>query len=118
MLGLLFLLFLAAPVVDLYLLYRIALEWGFLPAAGLVLGTAAVGLAVARGQGTRMLAGLGRDLVAGRSPGRGALNGLAILAGALLLVMPGPLGDALGAALLLPPTLWPLPYAMHTAADR
>ncbi len=118
MIGLLLLLFLAAPVVDLYLLYRIGGVWGFWPTAALVLGTAVLGFSAARAQGSRMLAGLRGQLAAGRAPGRDALNGLAVLAGSVLLVTPGPLGDALGLALLLPPTRWLLMAAGRRSLER
>lgn len=102
MLGIVFLCFVIAPAIDLYLVYRIGQAWGFWPTAALVVGAAAVGLSLARAEGARILTDLRRDLAAGRRP-RQTLERAALLAGALLLIAPGPLTDVLGLLLILPP---------------
>jgi UPF0716 protein FxsA len=118
MLGILVLVFVLAPVVDLFLLYRIGEAWGFWRTAALVVGSAAVGFSLARANGTRMLAAFRRELAAGRPPGHLALDGVAVLTGSLLLIAPGPLTDGLGLLLLLPPTRRLLFAAFGRAVER
>ena len=104
MFGVLFLLFVVVPSADLVLLVRLGRAVGVFPIFALVLGTASLGMVFMRAQGTRMLAGLARELATGRIPGRQMLDGLAIVVGGGLLIAPGLLTDAAGLTLLFPPT--------------
>lgn len=104
MLGLLFLLFVAAPVTELIILVRLGQAFGLLATLVLVFGTGFAGAALARAQGTRVLAELQRELAAGRVPGQQLLDGMAILVGGAALLAPGFLTDLVGLALLFPPT--------------
>lgn len=98
------LVFVVGPLLDLYLLYRLGKAWGLLAALALMLGTGGLGLAIVRGQGTRILAAAGGALAGGRPPDRPVLEAIAKLGGGLLLIAPGPITDGLGLLLLLPPT--------------
>ena len=104
MLRLIVLLFIVAPTVDLYLVYRLGQAWGFWPTAAYVLGGALAGSLVARAQGLRMLRSFRGELAAGRPPVQMPLESIAVLAGALLLLAPGPVTDVLGLALIFQPS--------------
>jgi UPF0716 protein FxsA len=102
--GKLFLLFTILPILDLWLLLRIGGAIGFWPAVALVIGTGLAGAWLARAEGFRVLRSWQTSLAAGRAPEEGVLSGVLVLVGAALLVTPGVITDALGLALLFPPT--------------
>lgn len=103
-LALLATLFVVLPVAELALLLRVGRTLGFWPTLGLVLFTGVLGAALARREGTRTLGALRSELARGGLPGRAILDGASILVGGALLLTPGFLTDALGFALLFPPT--------------
>lgn len=102
--GKLFLLFVALPLVDLWVLVQIGRALGPWTALALVLGTGLAGAALARAEGYRVLRSWRSALAEGRLPDEGVLSGVLVLAGGVLLVTPGVITDALGLALLFPPT--------------
>ncbi len=102
--GLLVLAFVVVPVVEIWLLVLIGGQIGFWPTVGVSLATALVGGYLAKREGRRVL-GRWRDaMTSGRVPDEGLLGGALVLAGGVLLVLPGVLTDVLGLALLFPPT--------------
>lgn len=102
--GKLFLLFTLVPLCELYLLLRIG-EWlGGLATITLVLVTGALGAAMARLEGLRVLRSWQSALAEGRLPEDGVVSGVLVLVGGVLLVTPGVLTDAAGLALLVPVT--------------
>lgn len=103
-LGRLALLFVVAPVVELYLLVRLGGLIGLWPTLGLVVATGAAGAVLARTEGLRVLLRFQRELLEGRLPGRALLDGICVLVGGTLLLTPGILTDLAGLALLFPPT--------------
>ena len=102
--GKLFLLFTVLPILDLWLLLRIGRMVGFWPAVALVIATGLLGAWLARLEGFRVLQSWRESLAAGRLPEEGVLSGVLVLAGAALLVTPGVITDAIGLALLFPPS--------------
>jgi len=102
--GKLFLLLVAVPLVDLWLLLRVGQSIGFWPTLGLVVVAGAVGTLAVRVEGMRVLRAWQAALAAGRAPEEGVLSGVLVLLGAALLVTPGVVTDLVGLALLLPPT--------------
>lgn len=102
MLGRLFLLFVAVPLVELAILIQIGNWLGFWPTIGLVLLTGAAGAMLARSQGTRVLADIRSEIGAGRPPTSHLIDGLMVLVGGIVLLTPGILTDLLGLALLMP----------------
>ncbi len=98
----LFLLFTLVPLVELWLLLRIADETSLLMMIVLVLTTGVVGAALARWQGWRTMVRIQNELQAGRMPADAMVDGLLILVAGLLLVTPGVLTDGVGFALLVP----------------
>jgi UPF0716 protein FxsA len=104
MLARLFLLFIILPILDLTLLVKLGGSIGFWPTVVMVLLTGAAGAALARAEGLRVLGLVRREMAAGRIPGTALLDGVAILAGGLLLLTPGFITDVMGLLLLLPPS--------------
>ncbi|MEO0323813.1 MAG: FxsA family protein [Myxococcota bacterium] len=99
----LFLLFTVVPFVELTLLLRLSEVLGFAETLLLVIATGAVGAALARLEGTRVLGEWREALAKGETPAEGVVGGLLVLVGGVLLVTPGVLTDGVGLALMLPP---------------
>lgn len=104
MFGLLLLLFIALPIVELALLIEIGQRLGLLPALALILLTGAAGAALARSQGARVLTQVRAELAAGRMPISQLTDGLLILVAGVTLLAPGLITDIGGLLLLFPPT--------------
>lgn len=96
--------FVVLPFVDLYLLLLIGGEVGFWPTVGLVLAAGLIGSFLARKEGVRVLRRWQESMARGQVPQEGLLGGALVLAGGVLLVIPGVLTDAVGLFLLFPPT--------------
>jgi len=99
----LFLLFAVVPLLDLWILLRIAAlagPWGTL---ALILVPSLLGAWLARREGLRVLRGWQRAIADGRVPEEGLLSAGLVLAGGVLLITPGLITDAAGLALLVPP---------------
>jgi UPF0716 protein FxsA len=97
-------LLLLLPFVELFLLLRLGEALGALPVLGLLLASAVLGTQLARSQGARVLRQMQAALARGETPGEGMLSAGLVVAGGVLLVVPGVVTDVLGLALLLPPT--------------
>ena len=93
--GRLLLLFIAVPVVELFLLIEIGQRVGTAATIGIIVATGIVGASLARRQGTSTLA-------AGRSPADPIIDGVLILAAAAVLLTPGLLTDLVGFLCLIP----------------
>jgi UPF0716 protein FxsA len=97
------LLFVAVPLLELYLLVRMG-EWvGLLPTIALVVATGILGAALARLEGLRTLKRFRAALAAGRPPHRELVEGLLVLIAGAVLLTPGLLTDLTGFLLLVPP---------------
>jgi UPF0716 protein FxsA len=77
---------------------------GVIPTILLVLGGGIVGAWVARWQGMRTAMRARSQMAQGVLPTAEMTDGLLIAVGAVLLMIPGVIGDLLGVALLFPPT--------------
>lgn len=100
----LFLLFLAMPIVEMYLLIQVGGWIGALPTIGLVALTAMVGMALLRQQGFATLLRGQQRMAEGQLPAQELMEGFALAVGGALLLTPGFVTDAVGFSLLLPPT--------------
>jgi UPF0716 protein FxsA len=102
-------------ILAFLLAWFVAEAWLFLvagPAMGL-LGVMAwiflsflLGLLLLRVEGWRLLIQMHGQLQRGVVPARELVDGAGIVAGALLLMLPGFLSDAVGFLLLVPPSRW------------
>ncbi|WP_437281800.1 FxsA family protein [Sorangium sp. So ce375] len=116
--GKLILLFTALPILELWLLVSIGGIIGFWPTVAIALGTAILGAALARREGLKVLAAWRGAMEAGRVPDEGLTEGLLVLLGGVLLVVPGVLTDAAGLVLLLPPVRRRIAAAVRERFER
>jgi UPF0716 protein FxsA len=100
----LFLLFTIIPVVELYILFRLAVYIGFLPTLAIVIITGFAGAYLARQQGLVVIRRLQQEVQEGHPPGNSIVDGVLILVAGIVLLTPGILTDACGILLLIPPT--------------
>lgn len=101
--GILALLFIVVPIVELSLLVRIGARIGFLPTVGLVIATGVLGAGLARWQGTGVIRQMKGELLRGHLPAESLVDGAILLVAALLLITPGVLTDLVGLLCLVPP---------------
>ena len=99
----LFLLFLLVPLAELWFLIKVGGWIGALPTVALTVMTAVIGASLARLQGLKTLLRMRQTVARGETPAIEVIEGVLLLAAALLLLTPGFFTDALGFACLLPP---------------
>lgn len=100
--GLLLLLFIVLPAVELGILMKLGQIVGLGPTIGLIVLTGLVGASLARSQGLAVFAKLQAEIQGGRLPADSMLDGLMILVAGALLVTPGVLTDIFGFLCLVP----------------
>ena len=90
------------PILELYILFKLAgaINWG--PTILLVIVTGVTGAYLAKQQGKEILNKIQMELSGGNMPGDSLLNGLCILVGGVLLLTPGILTDITGFLLIIP----------------
>lgn len=98
------LIFVAVPLLELFLLIRLGGAIGLFPTLSLCVLTGVAGAWLARREGLRALWSFQERLARGGVPGRALMDGLCILLGGALLLTPGLLTDVVGFSLLLPPS--------------
>ena len=98
------LLFIAVPLLELFILIRLGGAIGLMPTLALCVLTGVAGAWLARREGLRALWSFQSRLARGGVPGRALMDGMCILIGGAVLLTPGLLTDLLGFALLLPPS--------------
>lgn len=103
MCGILALLFIAIPAMELYILIKVGASIGALATIGIIVVTGMVGAALAKHQGFAAVRKMQRAMVEGEKVGTTLVSGaLVVFAGALMLT-PGFVTDSVGLLLLLPP---------------
>lgn len=103
MLGILIVLFLLLPFVDLYLLIQLTEVIGFLETVGLVFLTGAAGAFIVKREGRGLIKKL-QSSVTAKEVSRNVVEGILLAAGGLMLISPGLITDALGIAFVWRPT--------------
>lgn len=94
---------LAVPLIEIGLFITVGGALGLVPTLMLVVLTAIVGTILLRAQGLAVLRRAQDQMRQGTPPVREVFDGACLLVAGALLLTPGFLTDALGAALLLPP---------------
>jgi len=94
--------FICVPLIELYLLLRLADATSPMTTFGIVIATGLIGSYLARREGLAAWKRFRESLAAGGMPGREIQDGLMIVFAAALLLTPGLLTDAVGFALLIP----------------
>ncbi len=100
---LLVILFVIAPIIEIYVLLSAGSAFGVAPVIAACIGTAILGGALIRMQGLAALNAARRDMDEGRPPVGSAVDGALLLVAAPFLMTPGFVTDALGFSLLIPP---------------
>lgn len=98
----LLLLFVAVPLIEIYLLIQIGAHIGALPTVGLVVLTAVIGATLVRLQGLMTLANIRQSMDRGELPAGSLIEGLILLIAGMLLLTPGFFTDTLGFICLVP----------------
>ncbi len=96
-------LFVLAPIAEIYVLLAAGSAFGVMPVIATCLATAFLGGWVIRVQGLAALNAARRDLNDDRLPVASAVDGAVLLIAAPFLMTPGFLTDAIGFSLLIPP---------------
>ncbi|MEV4836845.1 FxsA family protein [Nonomuraea sp. NPDC049486] len=99
---LLFLAFLAIPILEVWLLIQVGSVIGGWPTVGLLAAAALLGSWLVRREGRRAWHRLQESMRTGVMPERELADGALVLVGGVLLVMPGFLSDVVGLACVLP----------------
>ena len=97
-------LFVAWPIAELFVIIKVADAIGVLETIALLIVSWPIGSWAMRSQGRAVWRRMSIAVSEGRPPGREVLDGVLILIGGALLIVPGFITDALGIVLLLPPT--------------
>ena len=98
------LLFIAAPIVEMWILIQVGGEIGALPTIGLVVLTATIGLSLLKRQGLSTLMSARAKMDQGRIPAGELVSGVMLAVGGALLLTPGFVTDVVGFLLLIPAT--------------
>lgn len=98
----LFILFIALPIAELFLLVEVGGHIGGLNTVLLVIATAVIGSYFLRREGLATLASVQAKMQQGEMPVNEMVAGLALAAGGALLLTPGFMTDAVGFILVLP----------------
>src|SRR5690606_20721203 len=97
------LLVLALPLIEIALFILVGRAIGVLPTLGLVIAAIIVGGFVLRQQGLGVLNRMRTNMQTGTLPGQTLFDGMLLAVAAVLLIIPGFLGDFIAILLLLPP---------------
>jgi len=97
------LLFLLIPALEIYLYVLLGGQIGAWLTLAVVAGAIVLGGAILRINGLSLLMNARKALVEGRQPATVVIEGVAIMAAGLLLLLPGMISDVLGILLLIPP---------------
>ena len=103
MVGLLFILLLAVPIVEIALFIEIGGLIGVWPTIGIVIATAIAGATLLRSQGLATLRSARASLADNRFPIDEVFDGLCLAVAGALLLTPGFFTDAVGLLLFVPP---------------
>ncbi len=97
------LLFVGAPLVELYFLIEVGSVIGALPTILVSIFTAVLGGALVRMQGMSVMLRVQQSVVQGQTPALEMMEGAMLLVSGLLLLLPGFITDAFGFLMLVPP---------------
>jgi UPF0716 protein FxsA len=104
MAGVLLLLFLIVPIVELYVIIQVGQAIGALPTLALLVGISIAGAWLVRREGIGVWQRAQGQLQRGEMPTTELIDGVLILVAGALMLTPGFVTDGVGLFLLLPPT--------------
>ena len=97
-------LFLALPILELYVIIQVGEAIGVLPTIALLILDSFLGAALLRSQGRAAWRRFNEALAAGRIPTREVFDGAMVILGGAFLITPGFITDVIGILLLVPPS--------------
>jgi UPF0716 protein FxsA len=100
----LILLFIAVPIVEIYVIIQVGQAIGALWTILLLVADSILGSMLMRAQGRAAWRRFNEAIAAGRVPAREVLDGVLVVFGGALLLTPGFVTDVFGLTFLLPPT--------------
>lgn len=103
MCGVLALLFLVIPALEIYVIIEVGGLLGTWATLAVIGVTAIVGASLAKSQGLAVLTRLKESATSGEGTATAIVEGVLILAAGVTLLAPGFITDAIGLALLIPP---------------
>ena len=98
------LVFIAVPILEIYVIIQVGEAIGALWTIALLVGDSILGSMLMRAQGRAAWRRFNQAIAAGRVPTREVLDGVLVIFGGALLLTPGFVTDVFGLILLLPPT--------------
>lgn len=104
MLAPLVILFIAVPILELFILLQVGDAIGVLPTIALLIADSILGSVLMRSQGRAAWARFNSALAEGRPPAKEVADGALIVFGGAMLLTPGFFTDVFGILFLLPPT--------------
>lgn len=104
MLGVLALVFVVVPFVELYVILQVGHAIGVLNTIGLLILVSVVGAWLMKREGLAVVHRARVQMLDGRVPAAAVVDGVLVLFAGALLVTPGFVSDVFGILLLLPPT--------------
>jgi UPF0716 protein FxsA len=100
----LFLVFVVAPIIELFVLIKTGQAIGVLNTIGLLIVVALLGSALVKREGMKVWNRFVTSLQAGQTPTKEIADGVCVLLAGALLIAPGFVSDVLALLLLFPPT--------------
>lgn len=101
--GVLILLLVVVPIVELTVMVAVAGQIGVLPTIALIVLFSVAGGWLLKREGLGIVRRVQDQLARGEVPAAAVVDGLVVLVGGLLMLLPGFVTDAIGLLLLLPP---------------
>lgn len=101
-LKILIIIFVAVPVIEIYLLLKVGGAIGAIPTILMIIGTAVLGAAMLRVQGISTLLRVQNTMQQGEIPAIEVMEGLILLVSGALLLTPGFFTDTIGFIALIP----------------
>lgn len=95
---------LSLPILEIYLLIKVGGLLGFLPTLALLMAAASAGAYLLRTQSWSAWQKVQASLARGELPAAELMDGMLIMAGGILLLLPGFLSDVVGLLCLIPST--------------
>lgn len=108
MFGIILLLFLVVPLIELYVIIRVADSLGVLETIGLLVLVSFIGAWLVKFQGLGVIRRIQQQLTRGVMPATELVDGALVLFAGALMLTPGFVTDAVGLLLLIPPTRAPI----------
>ena len=94
--------FLILPIIEIWALIKLGSYFGFFGTLALIIGTAIIGIYIAKQQGLGIIFSLQSKLSQGRQALPEIVEGIALLLGALFFIIPGAITDLFGIIFIIP----------------